>query len=132
MKKKVIFIGLIPAKKKSDGLKKKNFKKLNGIPLFERAVKSALKSKLIQSTFVTSDSNEILLETFKLGCNIIKRPSRLCQKNTKANAVVEHAVKFIEKKFNVKDCALVYLQPTSPLRNYTHVNKSINLFKKKK
>ena len=131
MKKKLIFIALIPAKKKSDGLKNKNFKKLNGIPLFEIAIKSALRSKLIHSTFVTSDSKEILSKSSRLGCNIIKRPTSLCQKNTKANTVIYNDVNFIEKEFDLKDCVLVYLQPTSPLRNYLHVDKSIALFKKK-
>ena len=71
MKKKINFHSIDTNKKKIDGLRNKNFKKLNGIPLFEIAIKSALRSKLIHSTFVTSTQRN-LSKSSKLGCNIIK------------------------------------------------------------
>lgn len=131
MKDKKIFVGLIPAKKKSTGLKDKNFKKINGISLFIRAVNSSIKSKNINSTFVTSDSKKILSDSLKKRSNIIKRPYKLCLKKTEANEVVSHAAKYIAKKFDVNRIIIVYLQPTSPLRTFKHVDQSINLFIKK-
>ena len=94
--KKINFHSIDTSKKKSDGLKNKNFKKLNGIPLFEIAIKSALRSKLIHSTFVTSDSKEILSKSSRLGAILLKG-LQVYVKNTKANTVIYHAVKFIEK-----------------------------------
>ena len=51
-------IGLIPAKKNSKGLKNKNIKKIKGLTLFEITAISSKKSKYIDNTYVTTDSNK--------------------------------------------------------------------------
>ena len=44
--------------------------------------------------------------------------------------VVNHALKFIEKKDKIEFDYVVMLQPTSPFRNSSHINQAINKFLK--
>jgi len=128
LKKKVIAI--IPAKHYSSGLAKKNYLKLHNLSLFEIAAKSALKSKYIDLVFISSDSKAILKKSKDLGIYAIKRDKNLCSKNTPANKVVEHAIKYI-KKIIKKNFFVIYLQPTSPFRNHRHIDEAFNKLKKK-
>jgi CMP-N,N'-diacetyllegionaminic acid synthase len=122
-------IALIPAKKKSIGLVNKNLKKINSKSLVENTILCALKSKLINHIFLTSDSNKILEIGKKYKINLIKRPKSLCSDITTANKVIEHSLKIIKKKFiDINKSIIVYLQPTSPLRTSLHLNKSIKIF----
>jgi CMP-N,N'-diacetyllegionaminic acid synthase len=120
-------IALIPAKKNSKRLSNKNLRKFKGKSLISLAIESTLKSNLISKLYVSSDSNKILDITKKLGADPIKRNKRLCQNSTTADEVIYD---FIKKKLNHynKDTVLIYLQPTSPLRNHIHLNKALNVF----
>jgi CMP-N,N'-diacetyllegionaminic acid synthase len=133
--KKNFFLSLIPAKKNSNELSKKNFLKLNNISLYKLALLSSLNSNYIHSTFVSSDSKKILNDTEKLGAISIKRPRKLCLRNTLAKDVVYHFIKYIKKEYNLDNLEnfnIVYLQPTSPFRSHLHVDKAIKFFIKNK
>jgi CMP-N-acetylneuraminic acid synthetase len=122
-------IAIIPAKKNSKGLINKNLKKLDSKNLVENAILCALKSKLVNNIFLTSDSNEILKIGKKYKINVIKRPKVLCSDGATANEVIEHSLKTINEKFvNLRNSIIVYLQPTSPLRTSLDVQKSIKMF----
>ena len=74
-------IALIPARGGSKGLKNKNIKKLNGKALINYTLEIALKTKLINNVFVSSDSEKILRisKNFNKNINIIKRPKKLAK-----------------------------------------------------
>ena len=131
MIKKNNIIALIPAKKNSQDLKNKNLKKLNKLSLVELAIRSAKKSKFINKIYLSSDSDQILKKGEKYQINLIKRKKSLSNNFATANSVILDFVKNnIEnsKENNI----IVYLQPTSPFRNNTHVDNAINNFLKKK
>jgi CMP-N,N'-diacetyllegionaminic acid synthase len=121
-------ISLIPAKKYSSGLNNKNFKKINGLSLFEIATIASKKSKLIDHTYVSSDSEKILRISRKYNASLIKRSNMYCNKGADANSVILDFLKKIKKQKNVNQLIIVYLQPTSPFRNHHHINLSINEF----
>lgn len=127
-KKKVI--GIIPAKKNSTRLKDKNIKKINNLRLFEISVINALDSKILDDVIVSSNSNFILNKSKKLGAKILKRPDNLCKNNTDANKVIQHFINKLDSKTKSRNPYLVYLQPTSPLRKSTHIDKAFKVLKK--
>lgn len=127
-KKKVI--GIIPAKKNSTRLKNKNIKKVNKLRLFEISVMSAVKSKIIDDVIVSSNSDFILNRSKKLGAKIIKRPDKLCRNVTEANEVINHFINTLDDKIKIKNPYLIYLQPTSPLRNSIHIDSAFKNLKK--
>ena len=53
-------ICIIPARKNSKGLKNKNIKKLNGIPLIKYTVNLAKKSKQIKKIYISTDDERII------------------------------------------------------------------------
>lgn len=132
MIKKNKIIAFIPAKKNSQGLKNKNIKKINGIPLFEIATLSANKSKFIDEIYLSSDSDLILRRANKLKINTIKRKKSLCKNNTPAEAVILDFIKNYLIKESNEDYIIIYLQPTSPFRSDQHIDAAIKLFLKNK
>lgn len=126
-------IALIPAKSKSNRLKNKNLKKVNGKSLIEFTFQKATQAKYISQTFVSSDSKKIcsLAENYNIK-SLFLRPIELCKPNTTLIEVAIHFLKFFEFKFKRKLNELIILQPTSPLRSTIDINKSIILFKRKK
>ena len=129
IKKKFKIIGFIPTKKNSTGLKNKNLKKIKRLSLIELAIISSLKSKKISQTFLSSDSNKILQIGKKYKIDIIKRKKSLCTKETSANEIIQDFINFYSNKNkDYKNVIMVYLQPTSPFRNFNHIDSSINKF----
>jgi len=124
---------LIPAKDNSIGINKKNLIKFLGKSLVEWTFNSANKS-IIQNKniYVSSNSELIIQKAKKYNINsAYVRPKYLCKKNIHTINVVLHFIKYL-KKNNLKiPYAILMLLPTSPLRTFKDINKSINLFQKK-
>lgn len=122
------FVALIPARKGSKSIKNKNLYKILGKPLIYYTIEAAKKSKIFDEIFVSSDSKKILDYSLKQNVKTITRPKKYSKDNSSANDVVKH---FINKNRNLKnEDIIVYLQPTSPFRNYLDIKKSISLFNK--
>lgn len=120
------FIALIPARKGSKSIKNKNLYKILGKPLIYYTILAAKKSKIFDQIFVSSDSKEILDYSEKQNVNTIKRPQKYSNDFSSANDVVKH---FINQNDELKkEDIIVYLQPTSPFRNFIDIKKSIKLF----
>ena len=90
-------LSFIPAKEKSSNLKNKNLLKIYNKTLFELAIISSLKSKLIDITYISSESKKIEKISSSYDCVFIKRPSYLSTKNTKGIKVVEHFLKYLNR-----------------------------------
>ena len=78
MSKKYKTICIIPARGGSKGLKNKNIQKVNGMPLIAYPIKAALKSKVCDTIFVSTDSEEIANTAKKFGAFVpFLRPKNL-------------------------------------------------------
>lgn len=132
VKKKFKVIGLIPAKKNSKDLKDKNFKKLNGLSLFEIAIKGSINSKIIKETFVTSDSLKILKIAEKYGAKSILRNKKLSSFKATAEELILDFLKKNINNYKDEELIIVYLQPTSPFRNHTHIDSAFKIFLREK
>lgn len=132
-KSKNFFIGLIPVKKNSSELKNKNFLKLNNFSLYQISLFSSLKSKYIEDTYVTSDSEKVLKKSKQMGSEVVSRPKKLSTKSALADDVVKHFINYLKiKKIFNREINIIYLQPTSPFRNHHHVNRAISFYIKNK
>tara|TARA_B100000575_G_C23108952_1_gene640377 strand:- start:1057 stop:1764 length:708 start_codon:yes stop_codon:yes gene_type:complete len=130
-KKRTQIIALIPAKKNSQDLKNKNFKKLNNLSLFELAIIAAKKSKFINKIYLSSDSKEILNRGKKYNISLIERKKSLSTNSATANSLI---LDFITNNLKNNDInhIIIYLQPTSPFRSNIHIDQAVRKLIKKK
>ena len=126
MIRKKTVLCIILARGGSKGVKNKNIKKLNGIPLILYSLKAAKKSKYIDKTIVSSDSKKIinLVKKNKYEAPFV-RPKKLSRDSSKNNEAFIHALKWIEKKENVKYDYILQLQCTNPFVLSTDIDKII-------
>ena len=123
------FLAIIPARKGSKGIKNKNFKLFNGKPLVYWTIKSAKKSKYLNKILVSTDSS--IIKNFSLKMKIycpFLRPKNLSTDKTTANKVIVHALNFLKQENNYVPDAVVYLQPTSPLREAKDIDNACKIF----
>ena len=125
------FIGLIPARSGSKGLKNKNLLKISNRTLVEIAIDNALSSKLISKVYLTSDSRKILDIGNKKKINNIFRSKKYSSDTATSKDVISHFLTQI-KTLEIFNNYIVYIQPSSPLLKSKHINNAIRLIKKKK
>lgn len=123
------FIAIIPARGGSKQIKNKNIKKFLGKPLINWTIEAAIKSKVIDKIYVSTDSKKIVqvCKKFKDKISISNRPKRLSSGNTKMIDVIKE----FSKKNNLEKenlLGLIILQPTSPLRISEDILNSCKLF----
>ncbi|HIP55891.1 MAG TPA: acylneuraminate cytidylyltransferase family protein [Arcobacter sp.] len=120
------FLAIIPARGGSKRIPNKNLLMLKNKPLIVWSIEAANESKYIDNVVVTSDNEKILEISKDTSANVIKRPSELASDLSTTFDTIKHVLE------NVKNYDyVVLLQPTSPLRNYTHINEAIELLDEK-
>ena len=128
MANKIRVLCTICARKGSKGLKNKNVRKLNSLPLITHTILQARGSKLFNKIVISSDSKKI----FKISRNkvdlFINRPKNLSGDKVSKLDVIKHALIDSEKKFNIKFDIIVDLDVTSPLRKISDIKKSLKKF----
>jgi len=124
-------IAVIPARKNYKKNKKKNLIKLNGLPLISYTIDYAKKSKLIDRIFVSTDGKEIASVSKKFGAEIIMRPKNLSNDIIMPDHAVVHAIDYVEKVLHYNFDYVVFLQPTTPLREATELDEAIKYCVKK-
>jgi len=116
-------IAIIPAKGHSNRLPGKNMKILCGKPMLLYTIEEAKKSKYIDEIYVTSEDNKILELSKNNGVKVINRPIELSSDKATSMDVIEHA-----KSEIVSDIDIVLLQPTSPLRTVSDIDRCIEIY----
>ncbi len=128
MCKNKTFLAIIPARGGSKRLPRKNILDLNGKPLIAYSIEAGLKSKYIDKLIVTSDDEEILRISKKIGAEVLMRPLDLASDTATTFDTIKHTINNIEKNYDF----IVLLQPTSPLRDIKHIDEAIELLEEKK
>lgn len=105
---------IIPARKGSKRFKNKNKYLFQKQELFLWSVNSAINSKLVSSTLVSTDDDEIIKLCIQKGIKFIKRPNNISGDKSKSIEAINHYIDNLSKR-DVPDY-VVLLQPTSPLR----------------
>lgn len=119
---------IIPAKGNSSRLKDKNIYSVKKKKLIEYTFDQIKKIGLKKSTYVSTDSDEIINLTKKNKFNFIKRPKSISKKNSSTESAIIHAIKLLDPKLENYKWVLT-LPPTSPLRSTKTI---LNSFKKAK
>ena len=132
MSKTKKILAIIPARGGSKGIPRKNIIPLAGKPLIAWTIDAAKKSKYIDRIIVSSDSDEILKVAFKFGSEPIKRPAKLAADIALPEPLIFHALGHLKKTEKYIPDVIIYLQPTSPLRNETDIDNAFNVFFKSK
>ena len=122
MKKKVHSV--ILARGGSKGIKNKNLCLLNSKPLIYWSIKKSLESNLINKTWVSSDSKEILDYSKSVGANIIERPSKFATDRSSSEVAWLHASRKLQNDAEI----IVGIQPTSPIRDGRDFDNALRKF----
>lgn len=106
-------IAVIPARSGSKGLKDKNIKLLNGIPLIGYSITAAKESGLFSHIMVSTDSQEYAEIAMAQGAEVpFLRSPRTSSDEAGSWEVVKEVLAGYAEQFNT----VCLLQPTSPLR----------------
>lgn len=120
-------VAIIPARGGSKGLPRKNIKPLLGKPLIAWSIEQAHNSKYIDRVVVSTDDHEIENISKQFGAEIpFLRPEYLASDSASTIDVILHAVNFFEEANQSFDI-LVLLEPTSPLRESTDIDKALEM-----
>ena len=120
-------LAIIPARGGSKRLPRKNVRPLYGKPLVGWTIEAALTSVFIDRIVVTTEDKEIAEIARAFGAEVIKRPAELATDETLITPVLEHAVKYLEKR-SYKPDIIVLLNPTSPLRSKDYIDAGLRAF----
>jgi N-acylneuraminate cytidylyltransferase len=119
---------IIPARGGSKGIPKKNIVDFCGRPLISWSIQQSIGCSLIDRTYVSSDSEEILTVSESFGAASILRPEYLATDTSTSEEAILHAMEKIEKDIGSVDL-FVFLQATSPLRESLDIENAINTFR---
>jgi CMP-N,N'-diacetyllegionaminic acid synthase len=124
-------LAIIPARGGSKGVPKKNIFPLAGKPLLVWTIEAAQKSKMINRIVVSSDDEGILQIALKSGAEPIRRPKSIAGDKAPFNLLIFHALDYLKRKEKYIPNIIVYLQPTSPLREGKDIDQALSLLKEK-
>jgi len=119
--KNKLVVSIIPARKGSKGIPRKNTKLLAGKPLIVYAIEASLQSKYVDLTILVSDDEEIEKISSEFNVKFIKEPTELAEDNISLETVMLYALGLLKKDPDY----VVLLEPTSPLRTGMDIDKAI-------
>ena len=125
-KNQVKILAIIPARGGSKGVPRKNIIPLCGKPLIAYTIETSQKSKLIDSTIVSTDDKEIAKIASDYGGDVpFLRPSELATDDSPDIDYLKHALEWVEKHRKWYPEILVILQPTLPFRTVEDVDNTL-------
>lgn len=124
---KIKILGIIPARGGSKGVPRKNIKLLAGNPLLYYVLNAALQSTLLTHVVVSSEDSEILNIAEKIGGKevVLKRPQQLAEDTTPDVPMLQHAVRELETKENIKFDYVVQLHVTTPFLTSNDIDTAL-------
>ncbi len=126
-------VAVIPARKESKRIPRKNIKNFLGKPLIAWTILGALESKYLDRVIVSTDDKKIAKIAKKYGAEVpFLRPAELAIPTIGIEPILKHTYEWLLENENYKADALVLLMPTSPLRQTRHIDEAIEIFKKTK
>jgi N-acylneuraminate cytidylyltransferase len=115
-------LGIIPARGGSKGVPRKNVRVLAGKPLLQWTVEAARAARSIDRLILSTDDDEIAELGTSLGVDVPFRRSASASSDVASAAdVVVHALASVGERYDY----LVYLQPTSPLREADDIDRCL-------
>jgi len=123
-------IAVIPARGGSKSIPLKNIKPLNGKPLIEYTIESAIKSKVFDRIVVSTDSEDIRNISLKYAeIDVIDRPDDLSLDESKTEFALIHACNRLKALYEIDIDIVVTLEPTSPFRTSDTIGKFVQMMR---
>ena len=117
----------------SKNVKGKNIKLLNGKPLIWHTIKEVKKSKLIREYIVSTDDKKIKKISKFYGAKVpFLRPKKFSTDKASSSSALIHAVKFMERKNNIKYDYVIEIMCTSPFKTHNDIDNCLKILIKKK
>ena len=121
---------IIPAREGSKGLPGKNIKLLDGKPLIHYTIEAAREIFDDEDIYVSTDSEEIKQVSEQAGIKIpYLRPKSLARNISSTQDVILHTLSHYVKLNNEEPDIIVLLQPTSPLRQSSHIKEALQYWR---
>lgn len=124
-------LAIIPARSGSKGLKDKNIKELNGLPLLAYSIQAALKSGKFSHVMVSTDSPLYAKIAIEHGAEVpfLRDAANASDVASSWDVVKEVLRKY--KELGVEFDTVTLLQPTSPLRKAEDIANAFALYREK-
>jgi len=117
---------IVPARGGSKGIKLKNIRPFNGVPLVALVGRLVQQLSYVDRAIVSTDHPKIAKVAKEAGLDVpFMRPESISGDIVSDWDVLHHALFDIERIDRAKYDIIVMLQPTSPLRKPKHVTKTI-------
>lgn len=124
MKNNIETIAFIPIKSRSTRVPGKNFRNLNGVPLYEHIITNAIMSKAFDKIYVDTDSKEIKEFAAHRNCDVIHRPQYMTKDNVNGNDLLVYDSNVVEEgKY------LFQLFATAPFLKPDTIKNCVNFLK---
>lgn len=120
-------IAIIPARSGSKGLVNKNILMLLDKPILAYTIEAAIQSEKFIKVIISTDSLEYKEIAEKYGAEVVMRGEELSNDSATSYMVIKD---ILGKNLGIEYDYFMLLQPTSPFRNYQHINESIEKFEK--
>lgn len=121
-------LGLIPARGGSKGIPRKNITNLAGKPLLAYTCQAALESHTLTRVVLNTDDEAIAAVGRQYGVDApFLRPAHLATDDTPILPVIQHTLAWLDENAGFKTDIVVLLQPTSPFRQATHIDATVQL-----
>lgn len=117
---------IIPARGGSKGIPRKNIKLLAGKPLIAYTIEHALRARQVNRTIVSTEDAEIAKVARQYGAEVVMRPPELATDTASTEPVLLHVLSFLEQTEGYVLSLVVFLQPTSPLRQPDDIDNAID------
>ena len=122
-------VSLIPAREESKSIPFKNIVDLNDQPLISYSILDSLRSKLIEETYVSTDSEKIAMIAEQYGAEVpFLRPKIYATDNSTDIEYIKHFLEWFKIYYNYYPSTVVLLRPTTPLRKVEIIDKAIEYF----
>ncbi|MEC8520527.1 MAG: acylneuraminate cytidylyltransferase family protein [Actinomycetota bacterium] len=115
-------VGLIPARAGSKGIPGKNTIDVCGKPLIQWTIDAALGCRYLDRVLVSTDDPAVKATVASQNVDVLDRPSAISGDSATAAQVIAHALESA-----ITEDILVYLQPTSPLRDAVDIDTSLEI-----
>ena len=113
-------IAVIPARGQSKGIPSKNLRLLGGKSLLAHTIEDAL--VITQEVYVSTDDDDIVIESVVSGATPIHRPSNISGNEARSEWAVSHVLSEINADEND---IVIFLQCTSPFRHPSDLSHAL-------
>lgn len=121
---------VIPARGGSKAIPGKNVVDFFGHPLLAWSIDCARRCAAVEKVWVSTDDPAIAEVSRRYGASVIDRPASLSGDTASSESALIHAASVISQSADCNPSHLLFLQPTSPLREACELEQAVKTFER--